>query len=53
MVQQPADAQTPEEIKEAQRQAAIDQIVRTVGDDARSAELAEAINQTIANWENG
>ena len=53
VVQQPADAQTPEEIKEAQRQAAIDQIVRTVGDDARSAELTEAINQTIANWENG
>ena len=53
VVQQPADAQTPEEIKEAQRQAAIDQIVRTVGDDARSTELTEAINQTIANWENG
>ena len=53
VVQQPIDAQTPEEIKEAQRQAAIDQIVRTVGDDARSTELTEAINQTIANWENG
>lgn len=53
VVHEPVNAQTPEEIKEAQRQAAVDQIVRTVGEDPRAPDLAEAINQTIVNWENG
>ena len=53
VVQAPVDAQTPDEINEAQRQAAVDQIVRTVGATERSDDLAEAINEAIANWQKG